>query len=115
MGAPAFQWRQRFQGRALEVLTSNHALYGDMNHRIMQVLRQHAAAVEVYSINEAFLSLEGMAVSQMEDHARRVRGMVRQWTGIPIGVGVAATKVLAKLANRQAKKTGGVCVLDHQC
>ena len=114
MGAPAFQWRQHFQENAVEVFSSNYALYGDMSRRVMQILRQHAAAVEVYSIDEAFLSLEGMAPGQMEAHACRVRGIVRQWTGIPIGVGVAATKVLAKLANRQAKKTGGVCVLDHE-
>ena len=72
------------------------------------------AAVEVYSIDEAFLSLEGMAAGQMEAHAHHIRDTVRRWTGIPIGVGVAATKTLAKLANRQAKKTGGVCVLDHR-
>ena len=114
MGAPAFQWRAHFQEHAVEVFSSNYALYGDMSRRVMQVLRQHAAAVEVYSIDEAFLSLEGMAPGQMEAHARQVREIVRQWTGIPIGVGVAATKVLAKLANRQAKKTGGVCVLDHE-
>ena len=114
MGAPAFQWRQHFQENAVEVFSSNYALYGDMSRRVMQVLRQHAAAVEVYSIDEAFLSLEGMAATGLEPHARQVRQTVRQWTGIPIGVGVAASKVLAKLANRQAKKTGGVCVLDHE-
>ena len=55
-----------------------------------------------------------MAPGQMEAHARHIRETVRQWTGIPIGVGVAATKTLAKLANRQAKKAGGVYVLDHR-
>ena len=114
IGAPAFQWRDRFKEGRVEVFSSNYALYGDMSHRVMQVLGQHAAAVEVYSIDEAFLSLEGMATAQLEIHARTIRETVKQWTGIPIGVGVSSTKVLAKLANRQAKKSGGVCVLDHQ-
>ncbi len=114
MGAPAFQWREQFEAYGVEVFSSNYALYGDMCRRVMQVLGQHSAAVEVYSIDEAFLSLDGMAAGQMEAYAWHIRETVRRWTGIPIGVGVAATKVLAKLANRQAKKTGGVCVLDHE-
>ncbi len=79
----------------------------------MAVLTQHAAGIEIYSIDEAFLSLEGMDRDRLAAHARSIRETVRQWTGIPIGVGVASTKVLAKVANRQAKKTGGVCVLDQ--
>ena len=114
MGAPEFQWRAFFQENDVAVFSSNYALYGDMSRRVMDVLRQHAGAVEVYSIDEAFLSLEGMAIGQMEAHAQHIRETVRQWTGIPIGVGVAATKTLAKLANRQAKKAGGVYVLDHR-
>ncbi len=113
MGAPAFQWREEFVRHHVEVFSSNYALYGDMSRRVMEVLRQHARGIEVYSIDEAFLSLEGMAAGQMEGHARHIRETVRRWTGIPIGVGVAATKTLAKLANRQAKKAGGVYVLDH--
>ena len=114
MGAPAFQWREFFREHRVEVFSSNYALYGDMSRRVMETLRQHAAAVEVYSIDEAFLSLEGMATDRLEAHAQTIRQTVRQWTGIPIGVGVASSKLLTKLANRQAKKTGGVCVLDHR-
>ena len=114
MGAPAFQWRQHFAENHVEVFSSNYALYGDMSRRVMEVLRQHAGAVEVYSIDEAFLSLNGMATSQMDAHGWHVREIVRRWTGIPIGVGIAETKTLAKLANRQAKKAGGVYVLDHE-
>ena len=113
MGAPAHLWREQLREHSVEVFSSNYALYGDMSRRVMQVLRQHAAAVEVYSIDEAFLSLEGMGAGKLEAHAHSIRDTVRQWTGIPIGVGVASTKTLAKLANRHAKKTGGVCVLDH--
>ena len=53
MGAPAFQWREHFRKHHVEVFSSNYALYGDMSRRVMQVLRQHATAVEVYSIDEA--------------------------------------------------------------
>ena len=113
MGAPEFQWREFFREHRVEVFSSNYALYGDMSRRVMETLRQHAA-VEVYSIDEAFLSLEGMPVDRLEAHAQTIRQTVKQWTGIPIGVGVASSKLLAKLANRQAKKTGGVCVLDHR-
>jgi DNA polymerase V len=114
MGAVAFQWRDRFKEWGVEVFSSNYALYGDMSRRVMQVLAQHAVAIEVYSIDEAFLDLSGLSDSGLEDHAWELRATVLQWTGIPVGVGVSSTKVLAKIANRQAKKTGGMCVLDHQ-
>ena len=114
MGAPAHLWREQFKEHHVEVLSSNYALYGDMSRRVMQILRQHASGIEIYSIDEAFLNLGGMVQGDLEAHGRFLREIVRQWTGIPIGVGVAATKTLAKLANRQAKKKGGVCVLDHR-
>ena len=113
MGAPEFQWRERLRDLNVAVFSSNYELYGDMSARVMTVLRRFAAAVEVYSIDEAFLSLEGMAWSQLEAHAREIRETVRRWTGIPVGVGVGTSKLLAKLANRAAKKRDGVLVLDH--
>ena len=114
MGAPAFQWRDRFKKWHVEVFSSNYALYGDMSRRVMSVLADHASAIEIYSIDEAFLDFSTWSRSSLEGHAHNVRNTVSRWTDIPIGVGIGATKVLAKLANRQAKQTGGVCVLDHQ-
>ncbi len=116
MGAPAFQWRDRFREHHVEVCSSNYALYGDMSRRIMAILAQHAPALEIYSIDEAFLRLDGLQTPAggLEAYAQELRARVKQWTGIPVGIGVGATKVLAKLANRAAKKTGGVLVLDHQ-
>jgi DNA polymerase V len=114
MGALAFQWKDRFQEWGVEVFSSNYSLYDDMSRRVLQALAQHSAAIEVYSIDEAFLDLSGLSGCGLEDHAREVRETVLQWTGIPVGIGVSTTKVLAKIANRQAKKTGGVCVLDYQ-
>ncbi len=113
MGAPEFQWRERFRDWNVTVCSSNYELYGDMSARVMAVLRRFAEAVEVYSIDEAFLSLEGMTWAQLEAYAREIRQTVRRWTGIPVGVGVGASKLLAKLANRAAKQKDGVLVLDH--
>jgi DNA polymerase V len=100
MGVLAFQWRDRFKAWGVEVFSSNYALYGDMSRRVMRVLADHAATIEVYSIDEAFLDLSGLSGSSLEAHAREVRETVLRWTGIPVGVGVSSIKVLAKLANR---------------
>ncbi len=113
MGAPAFIWREQFAKQGVEVFSSNYELYGDMSARVMQVLGDTAAAIEVYSIDEAFLRFDGTA-AQLLPVGQDLRGRVRRWTDIPVGVGIGATKVLAKLANRHAKKNGGVYALDHE-
>ncbi|MEI6071165.1 MAG: Y-family DNA polymerase [Verrucomicrobiae bacterium] len=105
MGAPAFKNKETFRRHAVEVLSSNYALYGDMSARVMSVLRSHAPGIEEYSIDEAFLALDD---EQGESFAKELRTQVRQWTGLPVSVGIASTKVLAKLANRFAKKTPGL-------
>ena len=102
MGAPAFKNEDKFRRHGVQVLSSNYALYGDMSARVMATLRPLAASMEVYSIDEAFLGLEPW---QGETYCRELRAKVRQWTGIPVSVGIASTKTLAKLANRIAKKT----------
>ena len=102
MGTPAFENKETFQRHGVEVLSSNYALYGDMSARVMSILRSQAPGIEVYSIDEAFLALDD---DQGEEFARGLRSQVRRWTGIPVSVGIAPTKVLAKLANRVAKKT----------
>lgn len=102
MGAPAFKNEGFFKEHGVAVLSSNYALYGDMSARVMETMRNQVAGMEVYSIDEAFLSLEDW---QGEAFAAELRTMVRQWTGIPVSVGIASTKTLAKLANRISKKT----------
>ena len=101
MGAPAFKNEAMFRRNGVQVLSSNYALYGDMSARVMRTLRTMVEYIEVYSIDEAFLSLGD---SQGESFAQALRARVRQWTGIPVSVGIGATKTLAKLANRWAKK-----------
>ncbi len=101
MGAPAFKNEETFRRHGVQVLSSNYALYGDMSARVMATLRPMAASMDVYSIDEAFLGLE---VWQGEVFGRELRARVHRWTGIPVSVGIASTKTLAKLANRLAKK-----------
>jgi DNA polymerase V len=103
MGAPAFKIRPLVDSAGLVMLSSNYALYGDMSARVMSVLADHAPAVEVYSIDEAFLDLAGMDGVDLTNWCRDLRERVRRWTGIPVSVGVGPTKTLAKLANRLAK------------
>ena len=102
MGAPAFKNEEIFRRHGVHVLSSNYALYGDMSARVMATLRPVAKSMEVYSIDEAFLGLEPW---QGESFCREMRAKVRQWTGIPVSVGIASTKTLSKLANQIAKKT----------
>jgi DNA polymerase V len=113
MGEPYFKVKELLERHKVAVFSSNYALYGDMSQRVMQVLQQFAPDVEIYSIDEAFLDLQGFR--DLPDLARRMRETVRQWTGLPVSVGIAPTKTLAKVANHTAKKKpgyNGVCILD---
>ncbi len=113
MGAPEFEWRQRFKEWGVQVFSSNYALYGDMSRRVMEILGGFSPALEVYSIDESFLHVQDWPSAQLAGFGAEIRERVLRWTGIPVGVGIGATKTLAKVANRAAKKTGGVFVLDH--
>jgi DNA polymerase V len=113
MGAPWHLHKTRFAEAGVIVRSSNYALYGDMSGRVMDVLRRFTPDLEIYSIDEAFLGLQGFG-ARLESHARALRAAVFQWTGIPVSVGIAPTKTLAKLANHVAKKEekhGGVVLL----
>jgi DNA polymerase V len=116
MGAPWHLWRERFERDGVIVRSSNYTLYGDMSGRVMRVLSGFTPNLEVYSIDEAFLSLAGFE-NRLESHARALRETVIQWTGIPVSIGIGPTKILAKVANRFAKKdpeAGGVMVLNDE-
>lgn len=102
MGAPWHLYKGRFAEQGVIVRSSNYTLYGDMSARVMRILGDFTPDLEIYSIDEAFLDLAG--IDRQADHIRRLRETVVQWTGIPVSVGVAPTKVLAKVANRLAKK-----------
>ncbi len=111
MGAPFFKIKSLLRKENVAVYSSNYALYGDMSHRVVATLSQFAPEVEVYSIDEAFLDLTGFLDRDLTAYCREIKRTVQQWTGIPVGIGIAETKTLAKIANRLAKKstkTGGV-------
>lgn len=104
MGAPYFQVRDLLRRHQAVVVSSNYALYGDLSARVMQVLGTFTPALEVYSIDEAWLDLVGLPDRGLDAFARSIVGDVRRWTGIPVSIGIAPTKVLAKVANRIAKQ-----------
>lgn len=118
MGVPVHQIKDMIRLHRIAVFSSNYALYGDMSQRVMSILEQMAPQVEVYSIDEAFLSLTGIESYQsLNDFGVAVRERVQQWTGITVCVGIAPTKTLAKLANHAAKAypaTGGVVDLSER-
>ena len=109
MGVPFFQVRALCAERRVAVISANHELYVDLSRRVSDVLKRHAPVVEAYSIDESFLTLPQDA--DLPARARALRDEVGRWTGIPVSVGLAPTKALAKLASDKAKKAGGVLSL----
>lgn len=110
MGEPYFQIKDKLKQHGIVPFSSNYALYGDMSERVMSLIEAMVPAVEVYSIDEAFADLTG--IGGLDVLGRQIRAQVLRCTGIPVGVGIAHTKTLAKLANHTAKRlqsqTGGV-------
>lgn len=106
MGEPLFKVRQLVKFHGVHVFSSNYALYGDMSRRVMNTLAAHCADLEIYSIDEAFLELKfsGQTTTSLHEWAIQLRQTVYQYTGIPVSVGIAPTKTLAKLANHIAKR-----------
>src|SRR5690606_29637585 len=88
-----------------------YALYDDLSRRVMRILGDFTQHLEIYSVDEAFLEITGVGEEELPGLARKIQETVLQQTGIPVGVGVSTTKVLAKLANRLSKKTDGICLL----
>ena len=110
-----FEARDLLRRHKVHIFSSNYPLYGDISRRVMDTLRDFAPAIEVYSIDEMFLDLTGVPLD-LKAHARRIRETVWQHVRMPVSVGIAPTKTLAKLANRAAKMIpacAGVCVLDN--
>lgn len=113
MGAPAFECRELFKKYDVEICSSNFTLYADMSRRVMDVLKSTVPSVEVYSIDEAFFTIE--QPDSAEPIACGLRKKLFKWTGIPVSIGIARSKVLAKLASEEAKKLpSGVFVLHKE-
>ncbi|TCS32899.1 DNA polymerase V [Paucimonas lemoignei] len=116
MGAPWFQLKDLAKQHGIVALSSNYTLYADMSNRVMTILRDFSPHVEVYSIDESFLCLDGLAGlwKSYDALGQAIRQRVRQWVGLPVCVGIAPSKTLSKLANHLAKKKpefNGVCDL----
>lgn len=115
MGAPIHQYQHVVRAHHIHVFSANFGLYGDLSARVMAVLARFTHASEVYSVDEAFLDVAAAAPAARAAYGQTIRQTVRTWTGIPISVGIAPTKTLAKVANELAKtRPAGVVVLAEE-
>jgi len=117
MGAPAFQVKEAIEANGVAVFSSNYTLYGDMSNRVMKTLATFVDHIEVYSIDEAFLDFRGHTLTDLTAVGRTIVRTVQRNTGIPVSMGLAPTKTLAKVANKYAKKYKGykgVCLIDTE-
>ena len=116
MGTPFFQIKGMVDSGRLEVRSSNYVLYGDISRRVMRILTEVVPKIEVYSIDEAFLNLEDVPQSEYRQVCLDLVRRIRRETGIPVSIGIAGTKTLAKIASHFAKKYSGyrgVCIIDN--
>ena len=123
MGEPWFEVKRRIGDEAMrreEMVTafsSNFSLYGDLSSRVMSILAKHTPRLEQYSVDEAFLHCDHMPVEELKAYYEQVVKQVRKWVGIPISIGIAPTKTLAKIASKYAKQYAGyngVCIIDTE-
>jgi DNA polymerase V len=115
MGTPFFKVKYLVDQGKLVVRSSNYTLYGDLSARVMSLLSEVAPKLEVYSIDEAFMNMDGVRDEDLPGICRDLIKRIRRWTGIPVSIGIASTKTLSKVANHFAKKYKGyrgVCVID---
>ena len=115
MGVPAYQIKDLVKKHDVAVFSSNYVLYGDMSGRVMSMLAELAPEIEVYSIDEAFLNLEG--IQDLQTLGSKIVRQVTRGTGIPVSAGIAPTKTLAKVANKFAKKYPAynrLCIIDTE-
>ncbi len=102
MGVPYFQVKDLVYKNSVKVKSSNYPLYGDMSSRVMKIINHYSPIQEIYSIDESFIDLTGLRFNLIA-HMQSLKNQVKDWTGIPVCVGIGRTKVLAKLANHIAK------------
>lgn len=115
MGQPWFQLKDLARQHDIIAFSSNYGLYADMSNRVMSILADFSPDQEVYSIDECFLDITGFQSRDLTQYGQQIRSRIKQWTGLPVCVGVGASKTLAKLANHIAKKNvqfNGVCDLN---
>ncbi|MEM9933953.1 MAG: Y-family DNA polymerase [Bacteroidota bacterium] len=111
MAKPIFKLRDQIQAHQVQVFSSNYTLYGDLSNRVMNVLETFSPLVEPYSIDEAFIDLSGIDTKDYDSLGKKIQERIYQWTGIPISIGIATSKTLAKIAanlSKKSKKLDGV-------
>ena len=115
MGVPFYQVRHYVDSGRLTACSSNYSLYGDISNRVMSILADTVPKIEIYSIDEAFLHLDGIPQEKVPQMCRELVRKIRKWVGVPVSIGVAPTKTLAKIASHFAKTYKGyrgVCMMD---
>ena len=118
MGEPWFEAKRRLGERQETIVTafsSNFSLYGDLSSRVMSILAKHTPRLEQYSIDEAFLHCDHLPVHELKPYYEKVVLQIRKWVGIPVSIGLAPTRTLAKIASKYAKQYpayNGVCIID---
>ena len=103
MGQPYFKAKNIIEKNDVKVFSSNYSLYGDISQRVMETLSSFSSEVEIYSIDEAFLGLNGFENYELNTYCRHIRQTIKKWVGIPVSIGIGETKTLAKIANQIAK------------
>lgn len=117
MGVPFYKVKQMVEAGNLVAFSSNYVLYGDLSARVMSLLADAVPRIEIYSIDEAFLHLDGIDYGKIPSLCRDLVAKVGKWVGVPVSIGVAPTKTLAKIASHFAKKYKGyrgVCLMDTE-
>lgn len=118
MGEPWFEAKRRLgerQEAGVTAFSSNFSLYGDLSSRVMSLLAKHTPRLEQYSIDEAFLHCDHLPVHELKPYYEQVVLQIRKWVGIPVSIGLAPTRTLAKIASKYAKQYpayNGVCIID---
>ena len=118
MGVPFYQVKDQLEKAQVAVFSSNYILYGDMSRRVMMLLSSFTPHLSIYSIDEAFLDLQGIAEGEkLREYGLQLVRTVTKGTGIPVTLGIASTKTLAKVASKYGKKYAGykgVCLIDTE-
>ena len=107
MGLPYYQMLEQYLKSGITAFSSNYKLYGDLSARVMAILREEAPSMYQYSIDETFLDLDGMNESLLKEWGEVLARKISKWTGVPVSIGIAKTKTLAKIASRFAKQYDG--------
>lgn len=114
MGAPVFKYRHQIRLHGVSLFSANFELYGDISERIVTLLREETPLIEVYSIDECFIDISQLIIDDFEKWAIRLRARILREVGIPVSVGAAPTKTLAKVASTYSKKHGGVYTVTDE-